>query len=174
MTLSREHIQELKDLIEKKEGKEVAWSEAEEAGHNLVNLVQLLLEVGEKDWRRQKRLEKESKGFHLEGGPYNCRVCYAHISDEETWYDKNGIKCLNCQRALNKKVISQKVCKDRDSWYAMWELNSKFGIKTQTALKKIREGELKPRIIKDESGKPHYYIFLKKDNLELKVVKSNN
>lgn len=30
----------------------------------------------------------------------------------------------------------------------------------------IRRGILKPRIILDESGKPHFYVFLIKDNKE--------
>ena len=46
----------------------------------------------------------------------------------------------------------------------MWALDSKFKIKHQTAKKYIREGKLIPRIVLTEDGKPHHYIFLKKEN----------
>ena len=170
MQLSKERIQEFKALLEEKKGGEVSWEEATEGAHQLVGLVELLLDMAAKEDKRKKRLEESPKGFHLDGIGYTCSICGNSISNEDTWYDKWGIKCLICQKAIDKKIVPQKACRDRDSWYAMWELNSRFGIKTQTALKKIREGELNARIIKNEVGKPHFYIFMKKDNPELKVV----
>ncbi|MFH1694701.1 MAG: hypothetical protein ABH880_03035 [Patescibacteria group bacterium] len=173
MQLSKERIQEFKDLLEKKEGKEISWEEAEKGAYNLMRFAELALELAEKDFRRQKKLEENPKGFHIEGIGYTCRVCHESISNEETWYDKNGIKCLLCQRALDKKVIPQRVCKDRDSWYAMWELN-KEGIRTQTALKMMREGKLKARVVKGDNGKPHFYAFMKEENPTLKVGIAKN
>jgi hypothetical protein len=43
-------------------------------------------------------------------------------------------------------------------------LNWKFKLKHPTVKKLIKEEKLKPRIILTEDGKPHEYIFLKKEN----------
>src|SRR3989338_7779857 len=54
--------------------------------------------------------------------------------------------------------------KNRDSWYATWQLGTKFQIKPPTVRKLVRQGVSKARIVLGENGKPYEYIFLKKEN----------
>jgi len=101
--LTEKEIKEFKELLEKKTSKEVSWGEAEEGARNLTNFVKLLYDQAVIDKKRQIRLEKEPKGFHLDGKGYTCAICRRTISNEEAWYDKWGIKCPICQKAINKK-----------------------------------------------------------------------
>lgn len=164
MLPTEKQIKEFQEIYKKEYGKELSYKEASEAAYNLISFVELLYEIGLKEAKRKRKLKENPKGFHLTDDTYTCCICHDSITGDNTWYDKNGIKCLNCQRALDKKKIPAKVCHDRDSWYAMWELNSEFNIKYQTAQKMIREGKLKARIITNKDNKPHCYIFIKKEN----------
>ncbi|MFH1472917.1 MAG: hypothetical protein ABIF06_00685 [bacterium] len=164
MSLSKEHIQEFKDLLEKEKGEEVSWEEATEAAYNLLRFAELVVELGMKEQRRQKKLEKNPKGFHLEGIGYTCFICKNSVSNEESWYDKWGIKCLVCQKAIDKKIIPASCAKNKDSWYSKYDLESRFNINHHAMRRFIKEGVLKPRIVPNSAGKPHVYIFLIKDN----------
>ncbi|MFH1854885.1 MAG: hypothetical protein ABH810_00505 [bacterium] len=166
VTLDQKRVDEFNDIYEKEYGKRLSNKDAWEAAHNLMGLAEILYEQAKIDFRRQERLKKEPKGFHLEGGPYNCHICYASVSDDQTWYDKYGIKCLTCQRAKDKGVIPKRAVKDRDSWLASWQLKNDFGIHPSSIRRLVREGKLKARTILDEDGTVHYQIFLVKENAE--------
>ena len=75
-----------------------------------------------------------------------------------------GIKCLTCQSAIDKKKIPGSIARSRDNRYSPYELEDRFGIKTATQRKWVKEGILKARIVPTENGRVHYYIFLIKDN----------
>ena len=62
-------------------------------------------------------MKDNPRGFHLEGIGYTCFICRNSISNEETWYDKWGIKCSTCQKAIDKKIIPASVAKNENSWY---------------------------------------------------------
>lgn len=162
--LTKERIQEFKDILEEKSGKEVSWEEASEGAYNLVGFVEILYELHIEDQKRKKKLEEFPKGFHLDGDGYTCAICSNSASKEETWYDKYGIKCLTCQKAINRKIIPALTAKNQDSWYSKYDLESRFNIKHQTLKKFIKEGILKARIVPKETGRPHAYLFLIKDN----------
>ena len=146
MDLTNKHINELKIIYKEKEGKELSDEEARDAAYRLTRLVEILLELVMKDAERKKRLKKEPKGFHLEG-TYNCILCHRTITDEEIWYDKDGQKCLVCQKAIDEEVVPPFVCINRDSFFLMWEMKSDFGLAHQTVKKFMREGKLVARII---------------------------
>lgn len=164
MQLSKEAIEEFKQIFEKKYGKKLSDKEAYESASNLLNFYKALYDCVVKEEIKKEKLKKHPRGFHLDDGIYNCLICYRQVTGKEGWWDLLGPKCLSCQRAIDKKVIPWSVCSDRDSWYAMWELNSKFSIKHQAARKMIREGKLKARVIKDREGREFFYVFLKREN----------
>jgi hypothetical protein len=174
--LSQEQIDEFKEIFKKHYGKELSNEEAYESAHNLVNYFELLLDLYLTDLKRKKKLEKYPKGFHLEGEGYTCCICHTCISNKETWYNKNGIKCLPCQKALNKKIIPQSVCKDDKSWFFAYDLKSEQGLHYSTVQKMIREGKLKVKNIPSESGKGiHFQVFLVKENKEfIKGLRNKN
>lgn len=164
MSLSKETIQELKDILEKKSGKKISWEEASEGAHNLARFADIMFDFYQEDQRKKKKLEENPKGSHLEGGGYSCSICGGSISNEETWYDKYGIKCLICQKAIDKKIIPASAAKNKDSWYSKYDLESRFNINRHALTKFVKQGILKPRIVPNESGRPHVQIFLIKDN----------
>jgi hypothetical protein len=164
MELSDAQIKEYQMLCLKHYGTELAWQEAADGARSMIGLVKLLLDGMEEEQRRKDRLEQEPKGFHLTGIGYSCFVCGQHISNEETWYDKNGIKCLLCQDALNKKRIPAYVCKKKETWYSLHNFQFYFDVKSGTILKLVRQGKLKMRTILNKNGGIHYRLFLIKDN----------
>ncbi|HUV81268.1 MAG TPA: hypothetical protein VMW21_01980 [Patescibacteria group bacterium] len=167
MSLSKKAIDEFKKIYKKEYKKELNDAEASEAANNLVGLFKILYDCEIRDLQRKHRLKKKPEGFHLADGIYNCSICHRQVKGDESWYDKWGIKCLLCQKAVKEGFVPPFVCKDRDSWYAMWELESNFGIKHPTARKLVRQGKLKARIVTYENGHPYEYVFLKKENPDL-------
>lgn len=167
MQLSRERIQEMKDLLEKEHGKEFTWEEASDASYRLAGLAEICFEQWQEDCRRKKQLEESPKGFKLDGVGYTCAICQQNTQEGENWYDKWGIKCTVCQKAIDKKKIPGSCAKKRDSWYSKYDLESRFNINRHALNRFIKQGILKPRIVPNESGKPHTYLFLIKDHKEI-------
>ncbi len=167
MQVDEKMIERFQEIYKKEYNKDISREEAYESAQNLLGLVKLLYNQAVKDKKRKLRLEKEPKGFHLEGQGYTCFVCGNSTSDEDTWYDKYGIKCMTCQRAIDKKVIPASMAKNKNSWYSKYDLESRFNIDRHAMSKFIKTGILKPRIIRNENGSPHTYLFLIKDNKEV-------
>lgn len=164
MQLSNESIKKFQKLLEEHVAREVPWEEAAEGARDLLSFYKLLFDLHKVDLKRQERLKLEPKGFHLEGESYTCFICSDTVSNEDTWYDKWGIKCMTCQKAIDKHVIPASIAKDKDGWYAMWEFEKHFGLRAQTVRKLVRLGKLKSRIIPGEAGGNHCEVFLLKDN----------
>jgi len=164
MELTKERIQEMKDIMEKEYGKEYTWKEATEAAYNMQNLAHVLYDFMIEDMKRQKRLEENPKGFHLDGEGYTCAICGQSCSKENTWYDKYGVKCMACQKGVDRKQVPASIAKNRDNWYSSYDLQSCFNVRSSTIRKWVREGVLKPRTITNDDKKPHIQVFLIKDN----------
>ncbi len=167
MSLSKKAIEEFKEIFKKNYGKELTDAEAYESASNLVGFYDALYQIHRKDVERQFRLRKEPEGFTLDDGEYTCSICGSQMARGEIWYDKWGVTCALCRKAVQTKAIPYFACSQKDSWYPMWEMDNKFGIKHQTARKLVREGKLKARIVLGENSNPYEYIFLKKENPEL-------
>lgn len=165
MEISDEKVREFQAIFKKNYGKELSMDEARESARNLLGLLEIAYDHVVEEHVREQKLKDHPKGFHLDDGKtYTCRICRTNISDEKTWWDKNGIKCLSCQNAINKKLIPRSVCKNDDFWYALWEFEYYFGIKSPTIRKFVREGKLHSRVVPDQAGKKHFELFLVKDN----------
>jgi len=138
------------------------------ANHTYVQLARLNAEVEGKDNLRKKRLEKEPKGFAIPvGESYSCHICFTHIDSTNGWYDKYGFKCLDCQRAVDNGVLPPEVFEEENSWYTNWHVESEFHIPAPTIKKIVKQGILKPRIVTDDRGKDHAYVFMALENNDL-------
>lgn len=138
------------------------------SSHNVVQLQKVFGEIQAKENLRKKRLEKESKGFAIPvGESYSCKICYQSINSSNGWYDKYGLKCLDCQRALNEGVLPPEAFEDDHSWYTDWAVESEFHIPKLTISKLAKEGVLKPRIVTNPEGKHHRYVFMALENNDL-------
>lgn len=160
MALSDDTIRKTQELLENRTGRSVSWSEAEESANNLAGFFKVLWDLAQKEQQRKKQLETEPNGFPLEGS-YSCYIC-GHAGD--IWYDKYGYSCPPCLAARKKRIIPVAAYRDRNSWYAMWELDHYLGIKSATARKMLREGSLKARVVYSEHGRAYYHLFLVSEN----------
>jgi len=59
MGLSKESIEEFKEIFKKEYGKELSDQEAFESATNLMGFVEVLYECANKDYQRKQRLKKE-------------------------------------------------------------------------------------------------------------------
>lgn len=164
MSISEEQITKFQEIYKKQFNKDISREDAYESAQSLLGLVKIVHEQYVIDKKRKLRLEKEPKGFHLEGQGFTCPICRNPASGEDTWYDKYDIKCMTCKRAIDKKIIPASVAKNRDSWYSKYELEDRFNIDRHAMRRFIKAGILKPRIVLNDSGTPRVYLFLIKDN----------
>ena len=162
MAVSDELVEQLKEESRKK-GEEMSDEDAREGAQNLVGFFDLLWEMSKKDSIKKKRLKTEPDGFPVDG-TCTCLVCSNRIDEANGWYDWYGQTCLLCRKAVKDGIIPTYIFQNRNSYFTMSSLKYRFDIKHQTAKKYIKEGKLLPRIILNETGTPHEYLFLKKEN----------
>ncbi|MES2223745.1 MAG: hypothetical protein V4469_02305 [Patescibacteria group bacterium] len=170
-----EHVQEMKNIMEREGGKEVTWDEAEEAFANLGRYANLIYEFALEDRRRKNKLREFPKGYILESRGYSCAICGNSTQENENWYDQYGIKCSICQKAINRKEILPSIAKNRDNRYSEYDMESDFNVNKKKLKEWIEAGIIKPRTVMDGS-RVHCHIFLIKDNKDFlpqrKMVKS--
>lgn len=115
------------------------------------------------------RLEREPKGFHLDKNGKSCCICGRHMKAESSWFDKIGLRCITCKKAIDDKVIPENACRHKENWYTEEEFKEIFEVDDQTIEKIIKSGELKPRNIIALDGKSLWFrIFIDKENTEVK------
>jgi len=164
MELSKESIQEMKDILEEKKGEEVSWEKAEESARNLQAFANLLFDHWIEDQKRKRKLEQCPVGFCLDGIGYTCFICGNTTQKNENWYDKWGIKCLTCQRAIDKRIIPPSLAKRTNAWYSEYEIKDRFNMSHHVMRRFIQDGILKVRVVPNDLGKVHARLFLLKDN----------
>lgn len=168
-------LTEFKELMKKEHGVEYTDAQTHEAATNLLGLFEVLYEVAKKDFFRKQKLKDSPKGFPIDDdGTYTCFICHENITTANGWYDKYGLKCMNCQRAVEKKIIPAIVFKNRKAWFTDWELQSKLNLHSSTIRKLVKENKIRPREIKTEEGRIHYRIYMVKENVDfLKSIQTN-
>lgn len=163
--VSPKALEEFKKIYKEKCGQELSDKDAHEYAHRLLGFFEILYKVANEDAIRHKRLKEEPNGFPLENyNHYTCLICHTTLPGDQLWWDKYGIKCLDCQRNLEKGVVPKIVCKSRDSWYEAWEIKDKFGIHPSTLRKMVREGKIKARKLTTKDGVTYHEIFMIKEN----------
>lgn len=114
----------------------------------------------------ENRLSTAPDGFDLDDY-YMCVICSKVVGPGAGWYDKLGPKCSLCQKAIVDEIIPSVACLDRTSWLAMWEINQ-LGYHHRVIRMMMKNQQLKPRLIKDNSGIVYFYVFMIKENPALK------
>ena len=166
MSLSDKEIQEFKDIYKKKYGIDLSDKKARDCGERLIAFANILIDQAIIKERRKRRLKKEPNGFCLEEteGAYSCRVCYQSVSGKNAWWDKWGVKCLNCQRNLKEGVIPPEICKNNDLAVCNWQLKSDFGLHSSIVRKLRREKKLIGRDLKRKDETIYHTIYLISEN----------
>lgn len=164
---SDKYIEEFRKIYKKEYGKEISFEEARESATRLVNFVSLLIEIDQKERKLTARLKTEPKGFAIQGNGRTCPLCKTNVRDD-MWFDKWGAKCLDCQDALNRKLIPGYVFKDHDNdkHITASELSWRHKLHNQTIKKLIKENKLKARTI----PKSNTLVFLRKENPDLPTI----
>jgi len=119
----------------------------------------------------EARLEHEPDGFVFPAEGRVCRLCMGGGAGD-FWYDKMGMRCMDCQTAYVNKVIPGYVFTDKNNKRHITEtsLIVRYHADRKEIRKYIKEGVLKPRRI--EHGKfPQTLVFLKRENPQLTVFK---
>jgi hypothetical protein len=170
MQIPDEKIQEHKDMMKEKYDEDMTWEEAADSARNLLNFVDLLYDMEQKEVHRRRKLIDSPEGFHLDG-THTCPICRNKVSDEQTWYDEWGVKCMTCQRAINEGVVPGRVARDKSGWYSKFELNRRFNIHSRTVGRLVREDVLTARVIENDAGNPHEYVCLIHENRDVLPAK---
>lgn len=131
----------------------------------LVQYFEILIEIDQSEKARFRRLEQEPKGFSMLGEGRSCSLC-KQSNHHDGWFDKWGFKCLNCQNAIDKRIIPGSICRDWDNKKSIVDsaLSMELGISINKIRKLIREGEIIGRKIPNGP-----YVILQKDNPKFSI-----
>lgn len=172
MSVDDKQLEDYKKLCDKYGISHSSDDEYRDSANNLYAFVELSLDMAREEVARQHRLKENPNGFAFKSQSRTCVLCgHSTEYDEDMWYDKWGMKCLDCQEALNKKVIPGYVFKDskNEKHITASSLSWKFKMSHPTIKKLVHDGQLKARVIKG-----HKYgdtlVFLRKENPNLKSV----
>lgn len=134
--------------------------------NELERLSRLVLEMYKWESAMAKKLIHHPSGFEISGEGRQCVLCLG--TDSSMWYDKFGIKCLDCERALNAKIVPKYTINgSKESAYFTGSfLISNMGYSKKELKSKVLKGSLKARVIKHNT-RDNTYIFLKKENRDL-------
>ena len=143
MQLPEKAIEEFKAIWKKEYDTELSDEEAQKYSHDLMQFTKCLFDMSVKEMKREDRLKKEPKGFSLDGVGYTCSICSGSTRRDESWYDKYGIKCLTCQKGINKKQIPASMAKNEEAWYSTYDLESRFNLKSPTIRKWLKSRHIK-------------------------------
>lgn len=168
MQLSDKAIQEYKTIFKEEYGKDLSDSEASDGANRLLGFVNIIYEQAATEARRKKRLKEEKiKGFFLDAneGHYTCAICRETLPSNEIWWNPKGLRCKDCWRNIQKKVIpSLDYDSDDKVWIKEWHIQSEFGIHPATRRKLERQGVLIGRNLKREDGTIYCTVYLIEEN----------
>lgn len=156
--------EKIEKILEKANGKPASEDEVQEVQRFLEFLVDLTIDHVETEYKWKLQLEQHPNGFQLDGEGRNCPICNYPMGKGNSWFDKFGLKCVICQKALIDQVIPVSVLKNKDSFYTQTELTVFFNMKRRVSDCWIKKGIVSVRVIKGLDDKIHTRLFLLKDN----------
>jgi hypothetical protein len=146
--------------------------------YSLERLGTLMEEFKKHEEELAEKLKANPNGFILEGAGRRCAICHNSSREDGSWYDKYGIKCLVCQKAIDEGEIAASLAKDEDSFYTKYDLEHLFNLKGPTLRKWVKDGLIKARNISRYGQGVHETIFLMEDNKGFlppkKILKSHS
>lgn len=146
----------------KEDGKEETAGYGEE---RLLNLVaRIVADAVLREVEDEEKLKQFPDGFHY-GEEKACVICSRVVSGEQSWFDRHGLKCITCQRALESRIVPYEATQSKDSFYTAVQLELNFGLKGKTLRRWKRNGTIRSRLIPELDGKGTYFeLFLLSDN----------
>ena len=147
------------------ENEQLKHAFTDEERRRLVDYFSLLIEIDQQEKARYAKLKDSPKGYGMDGKGRQCGLCFKSVyGDESGWFDKWGFKCMNCQKAVDKRIIPGSMCEDWDHEKCISDsaLSYKAGIHVQIIRKLVRHKNIMARQI--PGGQ---LIILLKDNPNL-------
>lgn len=138
---------------------------------DMYSMAELALDVYKIHLEFEARLEREPGGYSFPADGRICTLCMGGGSGD-FWYDKKGMRCMDCQTTFVKKIVPGYVFTDKDNKRHITEtrLIVRHNADRKELRKYVKEGVLKPRRI--EHGQfPPTLVFLKRENPSLTVFK---
>src|SRR3569833_2735332 len=146
--------------IYKKHGTELSEEQAEKVLDFMYKMAPIALSHAKRQIRRDNKLKLYPKGYSLSGKGFTCWLCH-HGGDGKMWYERFGLKCMLCQRAVDQGIVPGEITQDDTLFYSEFDLGHYFNLKGKALREWIKKGLLKPRTITREDGKgKHYQVFL--------------
>lgn len=166
--LSDKLVQEFKEIFEKKYKQKLTDSEARDQAERLAGFFEILYDQALVEHRRKLRLKKEKiRGFYLDSteGPYTCAICGENYPGNDIWWNTKGLRCRDCWRNIQKKVIPSLTHDSDDKvWIKEWRLQYDYDLHPATRGKLRRQGILNGRDLKREDGTTYCTVYLVKEN----------
>ncbi len=159
-----DYSEKIRKILEKERGGPVSEMEVEENQRFLKLLAEIAIDQAETEHQWRLRLKENPKGFQLDGEGRNCPICNRAMGKGNGWYDKYGLKCVICQKALMDHIIPASLLKNKDSFYTETELSIFFNMEKKVLNCWIKEGIVSVRVIKDLDDRIYMRLFLLKDN----------
>jgi hypothetical protein len=164
MKYSEKLIRDCQEYAKEKLNQIISEETAEQYLDSYARLYEWFADAARQQQEWQRQLKKNPRGFHLSGDTYNCFICGDSISGDTSWHDKCGHSCIPCRNARRKGIIPAIAYKNRESWYTMSEFETNWGVKNPTIRQFIKDGKLKTRVVRSLKGRPHFYLFMIRDN----------
>ena len=161
MRLSPESLAELKRLC-KELGRDLTDVETLDVGVRLLTIGEALMHAERNKRKHEARLKKEPDGFIANN--FLCQICCGSSLRNTIWFTKYGLVCEWCFAAFKDGTLPYFVATNRGSWFNTSDLERDYDISEKDVLQHIRKGELKARVVKNGKGRPHEYVFLRKEN----------
>ncbi|MDQ1150493.1 hypothetical protein [Sphingobacterium zeae] len=159
-----DYSEKIRKILEKERGGNVSEMEVEECENFLKLLSEITMNNLETEMEWELKLKQFPEGFQLDGDGRNCGICNQPMGKGKGWYDRYGLKCIVCQKALTDHVIPASLLKNKDSFYTETELNIFFNMKRRVLDCWIKKGIVSVRVIKDIDSRIHMRLFLLRDN----------
>ena len=149
--------------IFEKHGNPITEEDAGKVLDFMDKMVRLAMDQYHREAKWEAELQDHPEGFVFDESGYGCRICGS--GTKEGWYDRFGLKCQLCQKAVDQGIIPGEVTRDATLYYNEYELERDFNLAGKALTEWLRQGILKARTITGSNGRSrHYRIFLLEDN----------
>lgn len=149
-------------------GREVTDKEVEEVAQFMRSLSHIALDQYLEESRREEKLHLFPDGYSFDKDGFSCGICGLPAPINKSWYDKYGLKCEECQQAVNNGIIPGEITAQPDLYYSDQDLNRYFNLDDKAVNRWIKKGLLYPKVITKINGKgKHYRVFMLSEHAKL-------
>lgn len=125
-------------------GREVTDKEVEEVAQFMRSLAHIGLDQYLEESRREEKLQQFPDGYPFDKDGLSCGICGLPAPINKSWYDKYGLKCEECQQAVNNGIIPGEITAHKDLYYSDYDLESYFNLDGKAVNRWIKKGSAVP------------------------------